>query len=130
MQTKLKKYKKTREDKAKFNLPFMTRLDSNVYKTFVMFFKSFQFSSELCFLGESSFEGQGRIKIFIFFISLMKFTITENYFMKPLNNFFMKQYFYEAIFHTLSKKNFTNHLLQVLLLYLSHHNIEIALWSQ
>ena len=130
MQTKLKKYKKTREDKAKFNLPFMTRLDSNVYKTFVMFFKSFQFSSELCFLGESSFEGQGRIKIFIFFISLMKFTITENYFMKPLNNFFMKQYFYEAIFYTVSKKNFTNHLLQVLLLYLSHHNIEIASWSQ
>ena len=53
MQTKFKNYKETSEDKAKCNLPFMTRLDSNVYKTFVMFFKSFQFSSELCFLGES-----------------------------------------------------------------------------
>ena len=66
MQTKLKEYKETREDKAKCNLPFMTRLDNNVYKPFFMFFKGFQFSSKLCFLHKSSFEAQSRIKIFIF----------------------------------------------------------------
>ena len=54
MQTKVKKYKETREDKVKCNLPFMTRLESSVYKPFFMFFKSFQFTSELCFLQESS----------------------------------------------------------------------------
>ena len=85
----VKKYEETSEDKAKLNLPFMTRLDSNVYKTFFMFFKSFQFSSELSFLGESSFEAQSRIKL----ILLMKFTITELFFMKPLNNFFKKPFF-------------------------------------
>ena len=37
MQTKLKKYKETREDKGKYNLPFMTRLDSNAYKPFSSF---------------------------------------------------------------------------------------------
>ena len=93
MQTKSKKYKKTREDKAKFNLPFMTRLDSNVYKTFFMFFKSFQFSSELCFLGESSFEGQGGIKIFIFF-----YFTNEVYHYRKLFYETIKQFFYETIF--------------------------------
>ena len=99
MQTKFKNYKETSEDKAKCNLPFMTRLDSNVYKTFVMFFKSFQFSSELCFLGDSSFEAQRKIKIFIF----LNFTIEIYhyrifFFMKTLNNFFMKQISFETFF--------------------------------
>ena len=63
----IKENKETREDKAKRNLPFMTRLDSNVYKPFFMLFKSFQFSSKLCFLQESSFEARSRMKIFISF---------------------------------------------------------------
>ena len=63
---KVKKYKETREDEAKCNLPFMTRFDSNVFKPFFMFFKSFQFSSKLCFLQESSFEAHSKVKIFIF----------------------------------------------------------------
>ena len=136
MRTKFKNYKETSEDKGKCNLPFMTRLDSNVYKTFVMFFKSFQFSSELCFLGESSFEVQRRIKIFIF----LNFT-NEIY---HCGNFFyekMKQFFYETTF---SWNNFLwNHFLCSerkklpiifhklhYLLYLNHHNIEIASWFQ
>ena len=34
----------------------------------------------------------------------MKFTITEIFFMKTLNNFFMKQIFYGTIFYAVSKK--------------------------
>ena len=93
MQTKFKSYKETSEDKAKCNLPFMTRLDSNVYKTFVMFFKSFQFSSELCFLGESSFEAQRRIKIFLF----LNFT-NEIYHYRNFCYENIKQFFYETNF--------------------------------
>ena len=67
---------------------------------------SFQFSSELCFLGESSFEAQSRIKIFIFKqISPMKFTITKIFFMKQWSNFFTKQIFYETIFFFSEQKN-------------------------
>ena len=136
MQTKFKNYEETSENERKCNLPFMTQLDSNVYKTFAIFFKSFQFSSELWFLGESSFEAQSRIKIFIFKISLIKITITEIFFMKKLNNFFMKQVFYEIIFlwnHFLCSEQKKLPIIFhkfYYLLYLSHHNIEIASWSQ
>ena len=88
MQTKFKNYKETSEDKAKCNLPFMTRLDSNVYKTFVMFFKSFQFSSELCFLGESSFEAQSRIKILIFLSFTNEIYHYGNFFYENVEQFF------------------------------------------
>ena len=91
----------------------MTKLDSNVCKTIVILFKSFQFPSEICFLGKSSFQAQGKINLF-FFISLMKFNI---------------RYFYETIvqlYYTVTKK-ITNHLLQVY--YLSHHDTEVGLWS-
>ena len=98
MQMKFKNYKETSEDKAKCNLLFMARLDSNVYQTFVMF-KSFQFSSELCFLGDSSFEAQRKIKIFNF----LNFTIEIYhyrifFFMKTSNNFFMKPISFETFF--------------------------------
>ena len=114
MQTKFKIYKEIYEDKAKCNLPFMTRFVSNVYTTFVMFLKSFQFSPELCFLGEFSFEAQSRIKILIF----LSFT-NEIY---HYGNFFyenIKQFFYETIFlwnHFLCSKQKVFHLSQVLLL--------------
>ena len=110
MQTKWKKYKETSEDKAKCHLPFMARLDSNVYKTFVMFFKSFQFPSELCFLGESSFEARIRVKILIFLKfhqphSALQIFFLWNYWIIFLwSEFFMKQLFYETIFYTVSRK--------------------------
>ena len=67
MQTKIGKNDETREGKVKFHFPLMARLNSNLCKTIVMFFKSFQFSSELCLLGESLFKAQGKMKIPIFF---------------------------------------------------------------
>ena len=88
MQTKLKKYKERSEDKAKSNLPFMKQLGSNVYKTFAMFFKSFQFSSELCFLGESSFEAQSRIKILIFLSFTNEIYHYGNFFYENVEQFF------------------------------------------
>ena len=48
-------------------------------------------------------EGQ---KSSFFLISLMKFSITEIFFMKPLNIFFKKQFFYENIFYTVRKRNY------------------------
>ena len=115
MQRKFKNYKETSEDKAKCNLPFMTRLNSNVYKTFVTFFKSFQFSSELCFLGESWFEAQRRIKIFnftnetyhyrIFFYENIKFYIKFFY----ETNFFWNIFFIKPFFMQWAKK-VTNYL--------------------
>ena len=112
MQTKFKNYKETSEDKAKCNLPFMTRLNSNVYKTFVTFFKSFQFSSELCFLGESWFEAQRRIKIFNFTNETYHY---RNFFYENIKqffyetNFFWKFFFIKPFFMQWAKK-VTNHL--------------------
>ena len=82
----------------------MTRFVSNVYTTFVMFLKSFQFSPELCFLGESSFEAQSRIKILIFLSFTNEIYHYGHFFMKTFNNFFMKQIFYGTIFYAVSKK--------------------------
>ena len=129
MQIKFKSDKEIYEDKAKCNLPFMTRFVSNVYTTFVMFLKSFQFSPELCFLGESSFEAQSRIKILIFLSFTNEIYHHGNFFYENVEQFFYETNFLWNHFLCSEQKVFIFHKFYYSL-YLSHHNIEIASSSQ
>ena len=78
-----------------------------------MFFKSFQFSSELCFLGESWFEAQRRIKIFNFTNETYHY---RNFFYENIKqffyetNFFWNIFFNETIFYAVSKKSYQSSL--------------------